>query len=205
MRINQAHVKCCLLSNQTIVCLVSFFIFAFGNERRIRESDRKKKAGCGIFDKNLSSNRRSKSRMESDNLEEPLVFNYTIASSYHLGDLFLSFFFFFLQKTCFNALHLQAVQRRLKGMRVRMAEDLCQRIVSAEAKWSFPLLALKKGKIILPKFLFFFFEQMQAIYQSRRVPNNLLIVGTFSEALVKLGTPSFPTQTKLNSEQNRWK
>ena len=43
MRINQAHVKCCLLSNQTIVCLVSFFIFAFGNERRIRESDRKKK------------------------------------------------------------------------------------------------------------------------------------------------------------------
>ena len=95
MRINQAHVKCCLLSNQTIVCLVSFFIFAFGNERRIRESDRKKKAGCGIFDKNLSSNRRSKSRMESDNLEEPLVFNYTIASSYHLGDLSLSFFFFF--------------------------------------------------------------------------------------------------------------
>ena len=43
MRINQADVKCCLLSNQTIVCLVSFFIFAFGNERRIRESDRKKK------------------------------------------------------------------------------------------------------------------------------------------------------------------
>ena len=98
MRINQAHVKCCLLSNQTIVCLVSFFIFAFGNERRIRESDRKKNAGCGIFDKNLSSNRRSKSRMESDNLEEPLVFNYTVASSYHLGDLFLSFFFFFYRK-----------------------------------------------------------------------------------------------------------
>ena len=72
--------------------------------------------------------------MESDNLEEPLVFNYTIASSYHLGDLFLSFLFFFLQKRCFNALHLQAVQRRLKEMRVRMAEDLCQRIVSAEAK-----------------------------------------------------------------------
>jgi len=71
--------------------------------------------------------------MESDNLEEPLVFNYTFASSYHFGDLFF-FFFFFLQKTCFNALHLQAVQRRLKEMRVRMAEDLCQRIVSAEAK-----------------------------------------------------------------------
>ncbi|CAH3176689.1 unnamed protein product, partial [Porites evermanni] len=32
-----------------------------------------------------------------------------------------------LLKTCFNALHLQAVQRRLKEMRVRMAEDLCQR------------------------------------------------------------------------------
>ena len=96
MRINQADVKCCLLSNQTIVCLFSLFIFAFGNERRIRESDRQKKnAGCGIFYKNLSSNRRSKSRMESDNLEEPLVFNCTIASSYHLGDLFLSFFFFF--------------------------------------------------------------------------------------------------------------
>ena len=46
---------------------------------------------------------------------------------------------------------------------------------------------------------------MQAIYQSRRVPNNLLIVGTFSEALVKLATPPFPPQTKLNSEQNRWK
>ena len=111
-------------SDRAIVCLVSFFIFAFGNERRIRESDRKKKTRDAGF---------SKSRMESDNLEEPLVFNYTIASSYHLGDLFLSFFFF-LQKTCFNALHLQAVQRRLKEMRVRMAEDLCQRIVSAEAK-----------------------------------------------------------------------
>ena len=86
MRINQAHVKCCLLSNQTIVWLVSFFIFAFGNERRIRESDRKKKTRDAGF---------SKSRMESDNLEEPLVFNYTIASSYHLGDLFLYFFFFF--------------------------------------------------------------------------------------------------------------
>ena len=135
MRINQAYVKCCLLSNQTKVCLVSLFIVAFGNERRIPDSDRKpkKNAGCGIFYKNLCSNRRSKSRMESDNLEEPLVFNYTIASSYHLGDLFLSFFFF-LQKTCFNGLHLQAVQRRLKEMRVRMAEDLCQRIVSAEAK-----------------------------------------------------------------------
>ena len=99
MRINQADVKCCLLSNQSIVCLVSLFIFAFGNGRRIRESDRKKKnAGCGIFYKNLCSNRRSKSRMESDNLEEPLVFNYTIASSYHLGDLFLSFFLFFYRK-----------------------------------------------------------------------------------------------------------
>ena len=86
MRINQAHVKCCLLSNQTIVCFVSLFIFAFGNERRIRESDRKKKTRDAGF---------SKSRMESDNLEEPLVFNYTIASSYHLGDLFLYFFFFF--------------------------------------------------------------------------------------------------------------
>ena len=127
--------KTAKLRRLTIVCLVSFFIFAFGNERRIRESDRQKKnAGCGIFYKNLSSNRRSKSRMESDNLEEPLVFNYTIASSYHLGDLFLSFFLFFLQKTCFNGLHLQAVQRRLQEMRVRMAEDLCQRIVSAEAK-----------------------------------------------------------------------
>ena len=112
---------------------------------------------------------------------------------------FLSFFF--LQKTCFNGLHLQAVQRRLKEMRVRMAEDLCQRIVSAEAKWSFPLLALKKGIIILPKF--FFFGQMQAIYQRRRVPNNLLIVGTFSEALVTLASPPFPPQTKLNSEPNR--
>lgn len=49
MRNNQAHVKCCLLSNQTIVCLVSFFIFAFGNERRIRESDRKKKRGMRDF------------------------------------------------------------------------------------------------------------------------------------------------------------
>lgn len=69
--------------------------------------------------------------MESDNLKEPLVFNYTFASSYHLGDLFL---FFFVKKTCFNALHLQAVHRRLKEMRVRMAEDLCQRIVSADSR-----------------------------------------------------------------------
>ena len=51
-----------------------------------------------------------------------------------LVTFFFISFFFFLQKTCFNALHLQAVQRRLKEMRVRMAEDLCQRIVSAEAK-----------------------------------------------------------------------
>ena len=108
-------------------------MFAFGNERGIRESDGKKKnAGCRIFNNNFISNRRSKSRMESDNLEEPLVFNYTFASRYYLGDLLL-FFFFFVQKTCFNALHLQAVQRRLKEMRVRMAEDLCQRIVSTEA------------------------------------------------------------------------
>ena len=35
-----------------------------------------------------------------------------------------------LQKTCFNALHLQAVQRRIKNMRQRMAEDLWQRFVS---------------------------------------------------------------------------
>lgn len=91
--------------------------------------------------------------MVSDNLEEPLVFNYAIASSY-LCDLFL--FFFFLQKTCFNALHLQAVQRRLKEMRVRMAEDLCQRIVNAKAKLSFPLFALKKKKIIRQKFVNFF-------------------------------------------------
>ncbi|KAL9984075.1 hypothetical protein ACROYT_G006331 [Oculina patagonica] len=32
-----------------------------------------------------------------------------------------------LLKTCFNALHLQAVQRRLKEMRLKMAEDLQQR------------------------------------------------------------------------------
>ena len=51
MRINQAHVKCCLLSNQTIVCLVSFFIFAFGNERRIQESDRKKRRDAGFSTK----------------------------------------------------------------------------------------------------------------------------------------------------------
>ena len=76
-------------SDRAIVCLVSFFIFAFGNERRIRESDRKKKTRDAGF---------SKSRMESDNLEEPLVFNYTIASSYHLGDLFLSFFFFYRKR-----------------------------------------------------------------------------------------------------------
>ena len=69
---------------------------------------------------------------------------------------FLTFFFFFLQKTCFNALHLQAVQRRLKEMRVRMAEDLCQRIVNAKAKLSFPLFALKKWKIIRQKFVNFF-------------------------------------------------
>jgi len=36
-----------------------------------------------------------------------------------------------LLKTCFNALHLQAVQRRLKEMRLRLAEDLCQRFVSS--------------------------------------------------------------------------
>ena len=205
MRINQAHVKCCLLSNQTIVCLVSFFIFAFGNERRIRESERKKRRDAGfstkiypqIGDLNPAWNQiiwRSPWSSITQLLQVTTVVTF----------FFLSFFFF-LQKTCFNALHLQAVQRRLKEMRVRMAEDLCQRIVSAEAKWSFPLLALKKGKIILPKFLFLFFGQMQAIYQIRRVPNNLLIVGTFSEALMKLGTPSFPPQTMLNSEQNRWK
>ena len=41
-------------------------------------------------------------------------------------------------------------------MRVRIAEDLCQRIVNAKAKLSFPLFALKKGKIIRQKFLNFF-------------------------------------------------
>ena len=143
----QIRLKCALL-----VCLS--LLLETKEEFRTAIENKKKNAGCGIFYKNFCSNRRSKSRMESDNLEEPLVFNYTIVSSYHLGDLFLSFFFF-LQKTCFNGLHLQAVQRRLKEMRVRMAEDLCQRIVSAEAKWSFPLLALKKGIIILPKFFFF--------------------------------------------------
>lgn len=35
-----------------------------------------------------------------------------------------------VQRTCVNALHLQAVQRRLKNMRLRMAEDLWQRFVS---------------------------------------------------------------------------
>ena len=121
----QIRLKCALL-----VCLS----LLLETEEEFGRAIEKKNAGCGIFYKNLCSNRRSKSRMESDNLEEPLVFNYTIASSYHLGDLFLSFFLFFLQKTCFNGLHLQAVQRRLQEMRVRMAEDLCQRIVSAEAK-----------------------------------------------------------------------
>ena len=97
MRINQAHVKCCLLSNQTIVCLVSFLSLLLETKEEFGKAIEKKNAGCGIFYKNLSSNRRSKSRKESDNLEEPLVFNYTIASSYHLGDLFLSFFFFFTE------------------------------------------------------------------------------------------------------------
>ena len=125
------------------VCLVSFLSFLLETKEEFGKAIEKKTAGCGIFNKNLSSNRRSKSRMESDNLEEPFVFNYTIVSSY-LSDLFL----FFSQKTCLNALHLQAVQRRLKEMRVRMAEDLCQRIVNAKAKLSFPLFALKKGKTI---------------------------------------------------------
>ena len=69
----------------------------------------------------------------------------------------------------------------------------------------FSSIGSQEGENNSSKIFIFFFGQMQAIYQSRRVPNNLLIVGTFSEALVKLGTPSFPTQTKLNSEQNRWK
>ena len=134
MRINQAHLKCCLLSNQTIVCtLLVFYVCFWKRKRNSGKRWQKKNAGCRIFNNNFISNRRSKSRMESDNLEEPLVFNYTFASRYYLGDLFL-FFFFFVQKTCFNALHLQAVQRRLKEMRVRMAEDLCQRIVSTEAR-----------------------------------------------------------------------
>ena len=137
MRINQADVKCCLLSNQTIVCLVSLFIFAFGNERRIRESDRQKKktrdAGFStkiypqIGDLNPVWNQiiwRSPWSLITQLLQVTTLVTF----------FFLFFFFFFLQKTCFNALHLQAVQRRLKEMRVRMAEDLCQRIVNAEAK-----------------------------------------------------------------------
>ena len=97
MRINEAHVKCCVLSNQTIVCALLVFYLCFWKRKKNSGKRYKKNAGCGIFNKNISSNRRSKSRMESDNLEEPLVFNYTFASSYHFGDLFLSFFlsFFF--------------------------------------------------------------------------------------------------------------
>ena len=85
MRINQAHVKCCLLSNQTIVFLVSFLSLLLETKEEFGKAIEKKTRDAGF----------SKSRMESDNLEEPLVFNYTIASSYHLGDLFLYFFFFF--------------------------------------------------------------------------------------------------------------
>ena len=36
---------------------------------------------------------------------------------------------FSLQKTCLKALHLQAVHRRLKDMRLKLAEDLFQRHV----------------------------------------------------------------------------
>ena len=37
---------------------------------------------------------------------------------------------FSLQTICFNALHLQSIQRRLKEMRVKMANDLHKRLVS---------------------------------------------------------------------------
>ena len=87
----QIRLKCALL-----VCLS--LLLETKEEFRTAIENKKKNAGCGIFYKNFCSNRRSKSRMESDNLEEPLVFNYTIASSYHLGDLFLYFFFFFFYR-----------------------------------------------------------------------------------------------------------
>ena len=205
MRINQAHVKCCLLSNQTIVCLVSFLSLLLETKEEFGKAIEKKRRDAGFSTKIYPQIGDLNPAWNQIIWRSPWSSITQLLQVTTLVTFFFLSFFFFLQKTCFNALHLQAVQRRLKEMRVRMAEDLCQRIVSAEAKWSFPLLALKKGKIILPKFLFFFFGQMQAIYQSRRVPNNLLIVGTFTEPLVKLGTPSFPPQTKLNSEQNRWK
>ena len=78
--------------------LLVFLSLLLETKEEFGKAIEKRNAGCRIFYKNLSSNRRSKSRMESDNLEEPLVFNYTIASSYHLGDLFLSFFFFYRKR-----------------------------------------------------------------------------------------------------------
>ena len=69
----------------------------------------------------------------------------------------------------------------------------------------FSSIGSQEGDNNSSKIFIFFFGQMQAIYQSRRVPNNLLIVGTFSEALVTLASPPFPPQTKLNSEPNRLK
>ena len=49
MRINQAHVKCCLLSNQTIVCLVSLSLLLETKEE-FGKAIEKKNAGCGIFE-----------------------------------------------------------------------------------------------------------------------------------------------------------
>ena len=57
MQINQAGIKCCFLSNQTIEfaqsVLFLFYYIVFGNKRGVRESDEKKKkekiAGSGII------------------------------------------------------------------------------------------------------------------------------------------------------------
>ena len=90
--------------------------------------------------------------MESDNLEEPLVFNYAIASSY-LCDLFL--FFFFCRK---RALMLSTF-KLCRGDLKRCASEslkISARGLYAKAKLSFPLFALKKGKIIRQKFVNFF-------------------------------------------------
>ena len=51
MRINQAHVKCCLLSNQTIVCLVSFLSLLLETKEEFGKAIEKKRRDAGFSTK----------------------------------------------------------------------------------------------------------------------------------------------------------
>ena len=129
------------------VCLVSFLCLLLETKEEFGKAIEKKSAGCGIFNKIYPQIGDLNPARNQIIWRSPWSSVTKLLQVNTLVTFFFSFFFsfFFLQKTCFNALHLQAVQRRLKEMRVKMAEDLFQRIVNARAILSCPLFALKKG------------------------------------------------------------